>query len=157
MESSQKLYVYTKRRARVDGKSQFVELVPKLYGTFYNLYDADSYIKQYVEKEKQQIEQKYDTFMNIINYNLDKSTYIDKISNITPEEKDKIKELNREKIGELMIDDNNKLLKDAFIEHLHRGHGDSMQYGLYFSMIYAKDDEDFRIKNESNYKTNTRR
>lgn len=31
----EKLYVYTKRRARVDGKSQYVELIPKLFSNIY--------------------------------------------------------------------------------------------------------------------------
>ena len=141
MKSTQIIYIYTKRRARVDGITQFVELIPKLYSNLYNERDDKSKDK-FIIGEKTRMGSNYDTFGGIIEYYLNQQNSIDDISNITDDDKKKIIELNIKQVKNLAIKKGNTKVKDAFIEHLHRGH--DMQYGIYFSMTYATDDNDFK-------------
>jgi hypothetical protein len=131
------IYIYTKRRARVGGKSQYVELIPKLFGDLY-----DDYNNTFIQKKKQEMNPiDYENIENILEYFMkDKSNYINYIQNITKEEIESIKKLNREIVKESFIKKDTN--KDAFIEHLFRGHSD-MQYGIYFSLQYAENDEEF--------------
>ena len=117
-----KIYVYTKRRARNDGISQFVELIPKL---FTDMYMANTSINNLLKREKIKLNNK--TLLEILTFYLETPNYIDNIENVTPEDIKKIKDM-----------------KEALIQHLFRGHG--MQYGIYFSIKYAKDDIDFISK-----------
>ena len=58
---SDKLYIYTKRRARVDSLSQYVELIPKLYSDLYMNDDSTinsilkKLYKKYSTKDKLQL------------------------------------------------------------------------------------------------------
>lgn len=135
----QNIYVYTKRRARVDGKAQYVELIPKLYAELYSTnIDKDYFIDL---KKSEMDDETYKSIESILEHFLNNEyNYINYIQNASDEEKEIIKELNREIVRESFIDKDE--MKDAFIEHLFRGH-DDMQYGIYFSLIYAKDDHEF--------------
>ena len=73
-----------------------------------------------------------------------KPNYINDIENVTDEDIKKIKDMNIEIFTESKIGNSN-IMKDALIQHLFRGH-EVMQYGIYFSIKYAKDDIDFISK-----------
>ena len=133
-----KIYVYTKRRARNDGISQFVELIPKL---FTDMYMANTSINNLLKREKIKLNNK--TLLEILTFYLETPNYIDNIENVTPEDIKKIKDMNIEIFKESQIA-NSTIMKEALIQHLFRGHG--MQYGIYFSIKYAKDDIDFISK-----------
>ena len=135
-----KIYVYTKRRARSDGIPQFVALIPKLFS---DVYMANTSINDLLKREKIKLNNK--TLLEILTFYLETPNYIDNIENVTPEDIKKIKDMNIEIFKKSLIA-NSTIMKEALIQHLFRGHGDEMQYGIYFSIKYAKDDVDFISK-----------
>ena len=135
-----KIYIYTKRRARGDGIPQFVELIPKLFGHLYMM--DERYIKNFIEREKIKLNDK--TLLEILTFYLETPNYINDIENVTDEDIQKIKDMNIEIFKESKIGNSN-IMKEALIQHLFRGH-EVMQYGIYFSIKYAKDDIDFISK-----------
>jgi hypothetical protein len=144
MAEELKLYVYTKRRAKLEKGPQFVDLIPKLIGYLYQI-DEEIHINDFIKKQKEELGDKYNNIIEILNYYLDKSNYINDIENASDDDKTKIKNMNREIIQKIFLEPVSDIQKNMFIEHLFRGHA-NMQYGIYFSMKYAKDDEDFKNK-----------
>lgn len=89
MSNELQLYVYTKRRARVAGNPQFVELIPKLFGDLYS--DREEGIENFIDKEKEELGDNFNTFSGILNYYLNKPNYINRIDNASEDDKKKLK------------------------------------------------------------------
>ena len=109
------LYIYTKRRARIEGKPKYVGLIPKLFGTLFNSIDdipvfISDFKKRYSGLSNKQI------FNQLLN---DSDNYIYNTDYIFSEDIQKIKEMNL-KLFDTTVPDN---IFDNFLEHLFYGHG----------------------------------
>lgn len=125
------LYVFTVRRARLDKKSKYVGLIPKLYTD--NYIDNKVDIKSIPCRQKKSNKEQFKCLLEEENNLLHKSEYIDKndISNII--------KLNMELFDK---DEWTQPNFNKFLEHLYRGHG-NMEYGIYFGTIKATSYLDF--------------
>lgn len=130
---SQKLYIYTKRRARINNKSQYVGLIPKLFSDNYN---TSNYASKSNLMEKYSATSNSDLFLKMLN---DPTNELQKAFYISPNDKQKIIDMNYELFNQMPNENFENLLT-----HLYRSH--NMQYGLYFSFLYAYDDIDFMSK-----------
>ena len=134
------IYIYTVRRAFIDYQSQYIDLIPKLFGD-YDI-DIDEIYRKYNIEFSENYDRQLDMFDLLLKMdnNLLKNTtddnYIDK------NDINKIITLNLEQYNNIYT-----IKKfNQFIEHLHRGHGEDMKYGLYFGILYADNDLDFYRK-----------
>ena len=70
------LYIFTKRRARIEGVSKYVELIPKLFGDLYMNRQID--IPRFIQSKKEGVSNR-DLFISILTdplNNLFKTEYI---------------------------------------------------------------------------------
>jgi hypothetical protein len=133
-----KIYIYCIRRSKIDNQQKYVDLIPKLSSEIYNSnkegeaeYD---FIKE-IKKKYNYTGDKIKLFNNLL------AEYIpNKIEN--PFDQDAIIKLNLNKFREREYSDEDF---DEFLIHLFRAHGD-MKYGLYFTLGFADDDDDFENK-----------
>jgi len=147
----QKLYVYTRRIARIDGKYQNIDLIPKIFFS-----KEIKELKELLDDIKTKFIQKYpDIKLNpsniyyflLFDYQSDKLKKL-KTDYLLQEDLYKIYHM----VDKILKDqyhnyyDNCDNYIDLFIEHLLRGHED-MQFGLYFSLKFAKSLEDFEKYN----------
>lgn len=144
-----KLYVYSVRRAMKNGQPQFVELIPKLFAelnikkevtpqTIINdLYASNDDLKLNDSKDKRLL------FGRLLE---NKKNILHSTTSISAEDLIKIVELNLS-----LFNNVKKHMFSQFIEHLYMAHT-GMDYGLYFSIMYANNDLDFieRIKRSVN-------
>jgi disulfide oxidoreductase YuzD len=147
LSTSDQLYIYTIRRARIKGNTKYVGLIPKLFGYIYEKEGIGEFVDlpEFITNIKKGMSNR-DLFIELLN---DKSNYLFNTEYISIEDKQKIIEMNLKLFDENMDDK----LFDSFIEHLFYGHED-MKYGLYFTLKYAKDDTDFRDSFNKLNKTN---
>lgn len=152
--NKKKLYIYSVRRARRNKKTEYIGLIPKLFtdGTTktnkpdFNFREKyQQCIKFIKDKNLRQFSEKsyfYIIFNLLLNDErniLKKSRYIDE------DDIEKIIKLNLE----IFEKENFGGGEDKFMEfftHLYLAHGDekfAMEYGLYYSMLKANDDEEF--------------
>lgn len=140
-KSEKHLYIYSVRRAREEGQSQFVGLIPKLFG------DLHSKKRAITSEDIDQIKitlngaSNKEKFLNLLNK---PTNYLNITENINPADKEIIKQMN------LTLFDENAITPkkfDKFLEHLYYGHDIKdietnkkigMKYGLYFSLKYAE-------------------
>jgi hypothetical protein len=134
-----KLYIYTKRRARVNNISQYVELIPKLFN---DLYGIDNKINIHTLMQKYKTKDNTELFNSLLN---DQSNELHKAKYISDRDKQEIININKELFNS--ITESNFL---NLITHLYRSH--DTQYGIYFSIMYATNDIDFI----SNFKRSNR-
>lgn len=128
-------YICTVRRARLNGKSQYVELIPKLFSDVWlNENELPKIISSLDLRQSKNI-----IFNQLLN---NKSNLIYKSEYILPDDIDKIIKLNLDNFNNNHFT-HKKFL--SFIEHLYRAH-DNMEYGLYFSIKWAENDLDFLSK-----------
>lgn len=144
---SRTLYVYTIRNSRksINGfdkpSPQFVELIPKLF-TELDENTGEREIKSYVSKlhsdNQDQDIHDIDSMKRFFAKLLDtKDTLLDKTEYLTHSDVDWIKELNLDLVSNIQVN-----MFDKFLQHLARGH-ETMRYGIYFSIKYAENAQDF--------------
>lgn len=132
-----KLYVYTVRDLN---DSKYKGLIPKLFDTYYNLREREAKYK--INKDMK--------LFKLLNYNASQIlNYYLNLPNIINFEQEKIRDLNLENIDDNIETDEDKL---EFVKFLNYAHID-MNYGIYYSLIYANDDIDFRLKTYMRNKT----
>ena len=134
------IYIYCVRRAKIDNEELFIDLIPKLFTDLYNQ-EIDININHFVRCLKSKYNYNEQNKKEFINKLLHDKTSILFNQNINDIDYNTIVELNLNLINEDMPD--NKF--DKLIEHLYRGHGE-MKYGLYFTIGFADNDEDFENK-----------
>uniref|UniRef100_A0A6C0F480 Uncharacterized protein n=1 Tax=viral metagenome TaxID=1070528 RepID=A0A6C0F480_9ZZZZ len=146
------LYVFTVRRAKIDGDDKYIGMIPKLVDEMYQSDDSGM-----LDIYKEMIEDghsKKDLFDGILSWPnncLNRSKYINK------QDIPKIIKLNEEfYLRDNFEEDDDKLIR--LIEHLFRAHS-TMEYGIYFGSLKADNDEDFlkNIVNPSKLKDRTYR
>jgi hypothetical protein len=163
------IYIYTVRDIKNNADFYFPYLIPKVSDFWSNSFEPPSQgVKTIIELlnklPNDDLLMKNLFNPRLINTLLEKTTYINDL------DKEKIIKLNKLEIRKIMESDalaylplseqtkeTVDLLKTNFkkrlITHLLQGHGD-MNYGIYFSLLHAKDDEDFisKFKKINDYK-----
>jgi len=130
-------YIFLVRRARINKKSQYVGLIPKLFSNLYN--NNTLLVKNIFNRETLKHRDYYDIFTDIL---LDESNLLNRSKYISESDKLKIIRINRELF---LLEKWNRKKFINFIEHLYRGHSD-MEYGLYFGILKADNYLDFLSK-----------
>jgi hypothetical protein len=134
------IYIYSVRRARINNENLCVDLIPKLFNDIY-ISSSEININEFIEKIKKEF-----------NYNNNKKEFIERMlrdeKSLLNQSKKYLDILDYETIIKLnldLIDENmTEYQFDKLIEHLYRGH--DMEYGLYFTIGFAMNDDDFEDK-----------
>ena len=130
------IYIFTVRRARLDNKSKYVGMIPKLFSNLYNEDEdlTETYLQEYRERLKG-ISQNH-IFEDLIH---DKDNILWRSQYLTVKDKKKISNINVD------VFSNDRFTNVEFIrliEHLYRGH-QTMEYGVYFGCKKAVNDIEF--------------
>ena len=173
------IYIYTIRRAIKNNEVEYIGLIPKLFGDLYDFDERKENIFkkiEYIKKFDKRFNFKYagdDVDYDVdddVDYDVDddvgKENFFKRLlnnpTNYIHQSKSRnyIHENDIQEIIKLNLESYNRIKKyinyDKFIEHLFRGH-DDMEYGLYFSLKYANDDQDFHSKLEELKETKDKR
>jgi hypothetical protein len=163
------IYIYTVRDIKNDNEFYFPYLIPKVSDFWSNSFEPPTKdVKRIIEllnklpNDDLLIKNLFNP--GLINTLLEKTTYINNSdkAKIIKLNKLEIKKIMRLKDFEYLLLPNQKkekidTLKIRLIKHLLQGHQD-MKYGIYFSLLHAKDDADFiskfeKMSHESDIKT----
>ena len=163
------IYIYTVRDIKNDNEFYFPYLIPKVSDFWPNSFEPPTKdVKRIIEllnklpNDDLLIKNLFNP--GLINTLLEKTTYINNSdkAKIIKLNKLEIKKIMRLKDFEYLLLPNQKkekidTLKIRLIKHLLQGHQD-MKYGIYFSLLHAKDDADFiskfeKMSHESDIKT----
>ena len=163
------IYIYTVRDIKNDNEFYFPYLIPKVSDFWPNSFEPPTKdVKRIIELlnklPNDDLLMKNLFNPGLINTLLEKTTYINNSdkAKIIKLNKLEIKKIMRLKDFEYLLLPNQKkekidTLKIRLIKHLLQGHQD-MKYGIYFSLLHAKDDADFiskfeKMSHESDIKT----
>lgn len=147
-EHNKQIYIYTKRRYKIANTYKYIGMIPKLFNILYqNNNDVCNPI--FCEGIKFMNPDCKILFSNLLD---DPRNYIYQSNLFTSRDIDLIRQMNLDKFNDEIhycthndekehINTDNKQF-DILLEHLFRGHPD-MEYGLYFSLTYAVNDEEF--------------
>jgi hypothetical protein len=139
------IFVYTLKNNDDNHESYFGDIIPKINGEAYDIDITDESIinkvyrqTYYYDCDSEILEEKQlNTFQELLNI---PSNYINTEDNyIHNADKQKIINFNRQLFTEM-----NKITFKQFIIGLHKGHGRTMKYGIYFSLINALNEENFK-------------
>ena len=136
------IYVFSIRDARIDGKVNYVGLIPKLFD---NLYGTNRKVSDIFDKDILNKKSKMEIFFDLLS---DKNNLLWKdYDNHTGIFQDYLSLNDKIKIVYLNIlqfkkENTNKRDFLRLIKHLYEGHS-TMQYGIYFGSRVADNDKDF--------------
>ena len=154
-----KLYIFTKRDARLDKDFKYVELIPKLFTTFFENRSKQINTQSEIYKKYLRLlesangitnkEEKISLFKNLLKNDL--NTLNDTVNRgyIHTDDMQKIIKINLEMISKFLedrpsIDHTKKLISHLYEGHKRFYHGkfrEDMKYGNYFGLMWAKNDQ----------------